>query len=78
MPRDLLNLFVCNIKKLSAKENCYSLTNNSRKFQESVTQRCISVSKRSGMFWQNLLKASVKKLNLQNPLLQMDFFTSDF
>ena len=45
VPRDLFNFFVCNIEKLivwciSAKENYYSLTKNSRKFQASVTERC--------------------------------------
>ena len=37
---------------------------NSRKYQESVTKRCTSLSKRSGMFRQNLLKVPVKYLNL--------------
>ena len=61
--------FVCNIEKLSvwcifATENYYSLTKNSRKSQLSVTKRCTSLSNRSGMFRQNLLKVPVKKLNL--------------
>ena len=69
MPRDLFNLFVCNIEKfivwcISAKENYYNLTKNSRKFQASVTERCTSLNKRSGMFRQKLFKVPVKKLNL--------------
>ena len=69
VPDDLFSLFVCNIEKLtvwciSAKENYYNLTKNSRKFQTSVTERCTSLSKCSGMFQQNLLKVPVKKLNL--------------
>ena len=37
---------------------------NTRKFQASVTERCTSLSKCSGMFRQNLLKIPVKKFNL--------------
>ena len=33
---------------------------NSRKYQASVTERCISFNKRSGMFRQNLLKVPMK------------------
>ena len=67
MPRDPFNLFVCNIEKLivwciSANRNY--LVRNSRKFQASVTERCTSLSKRSGMFRQNLLKVPVKRMNL--------------
>ena len=69
MLRNLFNLFVCNIEKfivwcVSAKGNYYNFTENSRKFQASVTERCTSLSKRSGMFRQNFLKLHVKKLNL--------------
>ena len=69
MPHDFFSFFVCNIGKLivwriSTKENYYNLTENSRKFQASVTERGTSVGKRSEMFRQNLLKVAVKKLNL--------------
>ena len=37
---------------------------NSRKYQSSVTERCTSLSKCSGMFRQNLLKVPSKNLNL--------------
>ena len=37
---------------------------NSRKFQANVTERRTSLSNRSRMFRQNLLKVPVKKLNL--------------
>ena len=68
VPHDLVSLF-CNIEKLivwriSAKKNYYNLTENSRKFQANVTERCTSLSKRSGMFRQNLLKVAATKLNL--------------
>ena len=46
------------------KENYYNLTKNSRKFQTSVTERCTSLSKRSGMFRQKVLKVPGKKINL--------------
>ena len=36
---------------------------NNPKFQANVTERPTSLSKRSRMFWQNLLKLPVKKLN---------------
>ena len=49
---------------ISAKENYYNLTKNSRKFHASVTERCTSLSKHYGMFRQNLLKVPAKKLNL--------------
>ena len=49
------NLFVWCI---SAKENYYNITKNSRKFQASATETCTS------QFPQNLLKVPVKKLNL--------------
>ena len=69
VPRDLFNLFVCNIEKLivcciSAKENYYNLMKILRKFQASVTERCTSLSKGCGMCRQNILKVPVKKLNL--------------
>ena len=60
------------------KENYYSLTKNSRKFQTSVTERCTFLSKSSGMFWQNVLKVRGKKINLYKPLLQMNNFKSNF
>ena len=57
---DFLNFFVCNIEKpivwcsaylrISAKENYYNLTKNSRKFQASVTEKCACLSKRSECF----------------------------
>ena len=49
---------------------------NSRKFKASVTERCTSLTKRSGIFRQNLLKVLVKKLNLSKTfttLLQKRF-----
>ena len=60
----LFSFFVCNIEKLivwfiSANGSYYNTTKNSRKFQASVTERCTSLSKRSGMFRQNLLKVPV-------------------
>ena len=51
---------------------------NSPKVHANVTERRTSVSKRSKMFRQNLLKVPVKKLILRNPLLHVNFFTSDF
>ena len=69
MPHDFFSFFVCNIEKriawrISVKENYYNLTKNSRKFQTSVTERCTSLSKRSGMFRQKVLKVPGKKINL--------------
>ena len=69
---DVFSFFVCNIEKLivwriSTKENYYNLTKNNRKFQASVTERCTSLSKRSRMFRQNVLRVAVKKLNLYQP-----------
>ena len=46
------------------KENYYNLTENSRKFQTSVTERYTFLIKRSGIFWQNVLKVPGKKINL--------------
>ena len=68
MPRDLFNLFVYSMEKLIiwciyVKENYYNLTKNSRKFQARVTERCTSLSTRSGIFRQNILKVPVKELN---------------
>ena len=57
-----------NIEKLivwhiSVKINHYDLTKNSHQFQASVTKTCPFLSKRSGMFQQNLLKKlSLKKI----------------
>ena len=67
VPHDLVS--VCNIEKLivwctSAKKKFYNLTKNNHKFQRSVTERCTSLNKSSGIFPQNPLKVSVKKLNL--------------
>ena len=75
MPCGLFNFFVGSIEILviwciSAKENHYDLGKNSPKFQASVTERYTSLSRRSGMFRQNLLKVPVKKLNLRK------FFTA--
>ena len=66
---DFVSFFACNIKKLivwcvSAKKNYYNLMKNNHKFQASFTERCTSLSKISGIFWQNPLKVPVKKLNL--------------
>ena len=88
MPHEFFRFFVCNIKKLivwyiSAKEDCHNLTKNSRKFQTVVTERCT----RSGMFRQNLLKVTGKKLYFQKTFtthellhkwflrLQLNFFS---
>ena len=71
MPHDIFNLFVCNIEKLllygffSAKENYYNLMKNSPKFQANVTERRTSLSKRSRMFRQNLLKVPEKVESLK-------------
>ena len=69
MPHHFLSLFVCNVEKfivwcISTKDNYHNFTKYSRKFQASMTKSCTSLSKRSGMFRQNLLKVPVKKLNL--------------
>ena len=69
MPHGFFSFFARIIEKLvvwciSIKENYYNLTRNGRKFQASVTERCISLSKRSGMLRGNLLKVHVKKLNV--------------
>ena len=49
---------------ISVVENYHNLLKNSPKFQASVTERRTSLSKRSRMFWKNLSKVPVKKLNL--------------
>ena len=41
-----------------------SLTKNNHIFQASVTERCASLSKSSGIFRQNPLRVRVKKLNI--------------
>ena len=46
------------------KKNYYNITKNSRKCQASVSERCTSLCKHSGMFRQNLSKVPVNKLNL--------------
>ena len=66
---DFVVLFVYEIKKafvccICAKKNKYNFTKNNHKFQGSITERCNSLSKSSGMFWQNLLKVPVQRLNL--------------
>ena len=49
---------------ISAKKNYDDLTKNNPEFQATVTERGTSLSKSSGIFWQNPLKIPVKKLNL--------------
>ena len=66
---DFVSFFVCNIEKrvvwcISVKKNCYTLTKNNHKFHVSVSERCTSFIKSSGIFRQNPLKVSMKKLNL--------------
>ena len=71
VPRDSVSFSVCDMKKLiaccciSTKKNYYNLTKNSRIFQASVTERCTSLSKSSGILRQISSKVPVKKLNLQ-------------
>ena len=66
----LFSYFVCNIEKrivwrIFAKENYFDLTKNRRKFRQvALKERCTSLNKRSGMFWQNLLKIPLENLNL--------------
>ena len=64
----LVSFFVTSIKPLvwciSAKKNYYNLTKNNHEFQASVTGRCTSLSKSSGIFWQIPLRVPLKKLNL--------------
>ena len=64
----LVSLFLTSIKPvvwcISAKKNYDDLTKNNTEFQATVTERCTSLSKSSGIFWQNPLKVPVKKLNL--------------
>ena len=70
MPRDLFNVFVDSIEILvvwciSAKENHCNLQKIAVNLRRvSIKERCTSLTRRSGMFRQNLLKAPVKKLNL--------------
>ena len=61
-----LSLFVTSRNLLLGvfTENYYNLTNNSCKFQTSVTKRCIFLIKRFGMFRQNVLKVPGKKIIL--------------
>ena len=70
MPQNFVSFFVCNIEKLivwciSARKNYCNLTKNNHKFQANVTERCTSLSKSSGIFRQNLLKAPAKRLFLK-------------
>ena len=79
MPRDLFNLFVCNIEKLIAwciyaKENYYTLAKNSRNFQASVTERCPSLSTRS--FW-NVSAKSFKSTCEKVESLKILYFTKN-
>ena len=78
VPHVFVIFFVYNINYniISAKKNYYNLTKNNHKFQASVTERCTSLSKSSGIFLQNPLKVPVKKL--KKTLLHMNFFTSGF
>ena len=69
MPHDFVSFHVCEIEKLIvccifAKKSYYNLTKNNHIFQASVTERCTSLSKSSGIFRQNPLKVPVKKLNI--------------
>ena len=64
MPYDFVSLFVCLLFGVFLPAKIYNLTNNNHKFQASVTERCTSLSKGYGIFRQNPLKVSVKKLNL--------------
>ena len=50
---------------ISAKENYHNLMKNSPKFQANVTERRTSLSKRSRMFRQNLLKVPEKVESLK-------------
>ena len=52
------------VRYISAKENYYNLTKNSRKFQASVTERFTSLSKHSGIFRQKVLNVLAQKLSL--------------
>ena len=66
---DFVSFFVCNIEKrivwcISVKKNYYNLTKNNHKFHVSVSERCTSLIKSSGIFRQNPLKVPMKKLNL--------------
>ena len=65
--RDFVSFFACNIKKLivwcvSAKKNYYNLMKNNHKFQASVTERCTSLSKISGIFLAKFFKSTSKKV----------------
>ena len=69
VPHNFVSFIVCNIVRpivwcISAKDNYYSLTKYNHKFQASVTKRYTSLSKSSGIFRKNPLKAPVKKSNL--------------
>ena len=66
VPHHFFSFFVFKLEKLivwclPAKKNYYHLTKNGLKFEASVTERCTSLGKRSGMFRQSLLKVPVKK-----------------
>ena len=78
----LVSLFVtsqkCIVWCFFDKENYCNLTKSSCKFQASVTERCTSLSKRSDMFRQNLLKVPVKKLNFQKTLITNELLQKCF
>ena len=68
MLHDFVGFFANNIEKrsvcfISSKKNYYNLAKNNHKFQASVTERCTSLNKSSGIVRQNPLKVSVKKLD---------------
>ena len=76
MPRDFLISLFATSRNLLLR--VLLPRKNSRKFQASVTERCTSLCKRSGMFLKKILKLPMKKLYFKKPLLYMNFFTSDF
>ena len=64
----LVSLFVTSKNVLFgvflSRKNYYNLTKNNHKFHVSVSERCTSLIKSSGIFRQNPLKVPMKKLNL--------------
>ena len=83
LPHGFVSFFVCNIEKLivwciSAKKKYYDLTKNNHNVEASVTEKCTSLSKSSGIFRKNPLKVPVKKLHFKKSLLHMNFFTNGF
>ena len=68
MPYDFVSFSDCNFEKvivwcISDKKSYEDLTKISI-FQAIVTERCDSLSKTSGIFWQNPLKVPMKKLKI--------------